>query len=550
MAILSSILPSNDKDFQTTIGLLITRDGVVVSQFSKKNAAIDKSSAVQLPEDTFNADLDILEKPDNLKYAIKSAIQSAGLKRVSKVHLGLPATLLRLVDMPKMDNNALSVSLPNEAERFKAFENTDAVVDFKALDLNQQSNSEMTVLLAASREDTFNEIIQILKTLKIKPVSVSLEPLETLRGMAATGVLDSLIQQLDQNTLWGIVFADHNMARFMVWQSETLVELREISMPSAPLNSNTPDMLVIDDLADEMLRTAKKEKPAIWLTINLSNEIQKHLTERLQCPVTSVPYGNAVNIHTAIPLAGIGLAMRSIVNFPFSLNLVNGLNKRSEQATQDTTTSAALQDKASESPQWLIPAGLTSLASAGALCFVLYLMTMMTANELPGLTTDVSQLNVELTALKVQENELRQQLKIDAALKEQIYSTKAKNNAFLKLTNTLTGFTPKDLWLQTITVDNALKFAGKALSHKSIIYFAKRFDEAAVTETVLVDTIEEDRLGVHRVYNFEVSGKLHWDTATVRDAFVNNTETEAELDTAVTFSPDNEAEAMTDDLGV
>lgn len=96
---------------------------------------------------------------------------------VKTVNLSMPATLLRVVDMPKMGAQELYLSLSSEAERYKSFDDTEAIVDFHVLPaLATTSPNMQRVIFGAVRKDTFLALRRACQVARVRPGAVDIEP--------------------------------------------------------------------------------------------------------------------------------------------------------------------------------------------------------------------------------------------------------------------------------------------------------------------------------------------------------------------------------------
>lgn len=523
-----SVSKSKKKTKPTYAGLSITQHQIELAVFSQKSLAIEKSFSVPVPSGLFHPEHDMIQNPELLKKLLSDVLSRAKLKP-AKVHLSLPGTLLRMVDMPKMDTASLYVSLSNEAERYKLFDDTEAIVDFVLLDsLPVTANNLVPLVLGATRKDSLSIYLKCLKELKVKPVSIGLEPLNVLRGMAGSGVLDSLVQQIGSEANWGITLVEDGRVRFMVWRVDQLLELRELTMDTQAFASATPAAAIVDDLAEEMQRTSKKNKPTIWLTYNMPEAMQNCLANKIDVPVTPVPMGNAVTVlQQPITLAALGAAMTSIVPFPFDLDLSEGAQSVASTVAAVNTGSGDDAGKKAAAT-WLMPLGGAILALGGIVSFILFLMATMTAQQIAPLQSDVDSIKMEVAGLKNRESELSKKAQLDQLLLSRIKLAKAKNHAFVSLTEDLKHNIPKELWLQSLTVGDTMEMLGKALTHKPVIYFAKSFDLTPYAKGIKIDSIMENRVGANLVYDFEISGTLNL-----------NEETQSITDNATEQPPDN-----------
>src|SRR5690606_9420994 len=109
------------------------------------------------------------------------------------------------------------------------------------------------VVFGAVRSDTLALYRKILvRDLKLKLASISLEPLNILRGMAGTGVLDSLVQQIGADAYWGTIFVEPGRLRISLWQGSKLLELRETHIDTSEFAVTTSDSIIVEDVLEEL----------------------------------------------------------------------------------------------------------------------------------------------------------------------------------------------------------------------------------------------------------------------------------------------------------
>ncbi|MBY0402703.1 MAG: pilus assembly protein PilM, partial [Cyanobacteria bacterium] len=306
---------------QTFLGISISSHKVEVASIQPSRDVettphkIIKSVSYTLADGILSFGGDVVQDPNALGQIISSLVDQ--VKPKSRVaHLSIPGTLLRFTEMPKMQPKELYLSLSSEAERYKIFDDTEAAVDFSVLDIPGTPANQQKLVFGAVRNDTLNAYKQILKIAKIKIASIDLEPLNVLRGMAGTAVLNSLVQQIGPTAFWGTILVEPERVRLLLWQGSNLVDLREFQM-------GDPNSYVISDLLDEIQRTTKTNQPAIWLTYRMPEVADKILSERLNIPVRSCLIGPAITQDQPdLMVSTVGTALRSLVSFPFDFDIL------------------------------------------------------------------------------------------------------------------------------------------------------------------------------------------------------------------------------------
>lgn len=495
-------------------GLSISQHTAELAVFSPKAMAIESAASIPIPPGIFDQDGDTVYNPELLKELLSQLVRSVKPKP-SMVHLSLPGTLLRLVEMPKMEAAGLYVSLSSEAERYKVFDNAEAVVDFAPNPNAQVPAGQQQVVFGAVRSDTLGHYLKILKGLKIKPASVTLEPLTVLKAMAGTGVLDGLVQQIGTDAHWGMIFVEPTRVRLSIWQCDHLVELRETAMDTREFSTATADSIATEDLLEEIRRTTKAIQPMIWLSHNLPPAMQQVLSEKMGMPIHNAPLGQALTMEQPLELSTVGAALSSMVPFPFDFNIMAGISKSGAEVPTSGPP-AGLED-ASDGGTSLIPIGIGSLLVGGLASAGLFIAAMLSGQQIPPLESQRDTIKMEVSSLQARQQELRKRAELDQSLLAMIQKAKVRNHVYVALTDDLKNKTPEKIWIRSLEVNEALELSGKALSHQSVINFARTFDDPAYTRDIVIKSIKEGRLGGALVFDFVIRGGVNLDPAILDD---------------------------------
>ena len=493
-------------------GLSITHSAVELVVFSPKSMAVEQAFLLPLPPGLFDMEMDTVRDVSLLKDQIAQVLAMAN-PRPMAVHLSVPGTLMRIVETPKMDEAALYLSLSSEAERYKTFDHTEAAVDFVPVPNPYLPANTQQLMLGAMRRDSLETYLKILRELKVKLASVSLEPVNILRGLATSGVLDALVKQIGPENSWGMIFVEASRVRFTLWRADRLVEFRELVMDTSEFKNANINMLVVEDLLEEVRRTTKNEIPSVWLTSNMPVEMERMLSQRLQVPMRSAPMGNALTMPDSVRLSGLGAATSSQVPFPFDLDILEGVRASGTMGSMGVDKTES-QDGGS-APDLLIPAGLGSIGLGLVATVILYAMAFFSGLGLPELQTKVDSLKTEVLGLRVQEKTLRSKVNLNMELQNVLRQAKARTSVYVALTNELKEKTPTDqVWIQALKVvtvgdSSPLELTGKALNHQSVINFARSFDDVPYTKAVLIDAITEGKLSGNLIYDFKLSGSIN-----------------------------------------
>lgn len=500
------------------VGLSITRRAVELAVFSPKTMAIEESFSTPIPAGVFDVDGDNILDPILLRELIGHAIRSVKPKPLA-VHLSLPGSLLRMVEMPKMDPSGLYVSLASEAERYKSFDNTEAIVDFVLSDNPDLPANHQQLVFGAVRSDSLGHYLRILKELRVKPASISLEPLDILRGLAGTGILDGMVQQIGTEAYWGMIFVEPTRIRLSLWQADRLIELRETQIETAEFSTAHDDAIIVEDMLEEMRRTTKNTQPSLWLTHNMPPAMERILSSRLNTPFHVAPLGNAIQMKEQLQLSTLGSALSSVVQFPFDFDLSVGLSK----AGGIPMASGADMSAGGEGSDvnWLVPAGVASIVIFGLITAGLFALSSYTAMQLPDLQKKRDNAKLAVANLETRQRELKKKVELDQTLLELVNKARIRNHVYVALTQDLAEKTPEKVWIHSMKVNDSMELSGKALSHQSVINLARSFDKSNYSKAILINSIKEGRLNGTLVYDFKIGGSVYLNPALLDEAAAN-----------------------------
>lgn len=500
MAMLKSKKQSN-----VFLGIALSHGAIELTSFNPGTQKIEVAAAVELNP----GELD----DENVLIGKCQALFSQVTIPVKEAHLTVPGALLRLIEMPKMPTKELYMALSSEAERYKIFDGTEAVVDFTTLPVTEASapNSQQ-VVFGALREDQLNRWMSVFQSLKIKIVSVSNNLSNVHRAMAGSGVLDGLLQQAGENAYWGVLYRGLSHVWFVLWQGNTLVELREVNMQMAGLETAEPDIqaMIYGDLSDELIRTAKHvDSIAVWLTYGFSEQQNLILAEKAGQSVRQAFVGPVFEYEAYASLPAVGAAMTSVVDYPFGLDFLTGSSQLGK--VQASTKSAEVVGPESSSPLPTIIIGLGILVTvlSVALWGVLSLYDwfgvgkqLANAEKLKvEKTQEKTQLDAEIQTLTVKEG---QQLAIINLIKR----VQHRDRLYPEFLADLTDITPSDVWVYDATLGNNFSVRGKGISHQSVILFARQFDPLTFVKNVSIESVLEESTNDGQVrFDFEIKGQ-------------------------------------------
>jgi Tfp pilus assembly PilM family ATPase len=455
-----------------------------------------------------------------------SSVMSAALSEVKaksrQVHLCIPATLLRVTEMPIMQPKELYLSLTSEAERYKTFDETESVVDFSLQDNPPPAPGQSRVVFNAVRGDTLAAYKMACVKAKIKIASIDIEPMHVLRGMAGSGVLDSLVTQIGQAAFWGTLFVEPERIRLALWQGNILYELREVQMDTREFALADPNTMAANDLFDEIQRTIKTNVPSIWLTYRMPAAMDQVLAQRFNVPVRAAMIGPGVAADKpTLQVSTVGASLRNLVEFPFDfdINSSGKLYAAPKQASPGQTDAVVGLMTVLGGIGML----LSLLAWGGLALFTQFALTPQLTEK----QTQVDSITAEISSVQSQIDQISGTADYYSFAKEVLNKTKARNQAFVEFIADLRRKTPPALWVYQVKLNDKdmVIFQGKTTDHQSVLNLAKSFDEVRYANTIRVRYIAEDKIGATPVFRFVITGSIKADPS-----IMNVEETKAPLD--------------------
>lgn len=430
-----------------------------------------------------------------------------------EVSLSVPSTLLRVVELPKMEREEYYISLASEAERFRAFDNTEAIVEFEALE-GASSPSLQRLVFAAVRKDSYFAYKQAAKAAKIKLAGISLDTVQIFKAFMGTGVLKGIVEQVGHaNFLWGSIMQEFDRLRFFLWRGSKIIEIREVTMSGQLLDAAQEDSLILNDLITEVRRTiqaAKIEAPLFWLTSRLSFVVVQALQQVLQVPVQSIQYHESLQVDRAdIGLVVIGTCFSGFTNEPFRLNFLEntGANQGYASGLGGEFNLGYLEgiDLA-----YFKKVGIPSLAASLVLVlgvwFLLLTFNQVQAKKLKEITTLSQGGDAQLEQFKKESSNLKQIYNLNQSILQVASQSKQTNKTVLSVLNDLQLLTPNTMWFSDIIFDKELKISGYALKQQEIIEFTQTFEKKAYAHDIVIHHINERIINGNRAFNFTLAG--------------------------------------------
>lgn len=169
------------------VGLDIGTDSIKVAEakFARDGITISGLGIARTPEGVF--DNELIVDPKALGQAIKALLAESGVKTkkcVSSVS-GSSQVVVRVISVPKMNQDELAETMKWEVERHVPFSPQEVVMDFQPLNLPSAdpAASEMDILLAVAQQQLIDSHVEALLEAGLKPVAIDVESLAASRAL-------------------------------------------------------------------------------------------------------------------------------------------------------------------------------------------------------------------------------------------------------------------------------------------------------------------------------------------------------------------------------
>ncbi|MCE2930431.1 MAG: hypothetical protein LW809_03460 [Vampirovibrionales bacterium] len=436
-----------------------------------------------------------------------------------KVHLSIPCTLLRLMELPKMEREEYYVFLASEAERFRAFDNTEAVVAFEEIgDAVNVANQKL--IYSAVRKDTFLRYQKAAADAKIQLLSIEVEPIQVIRSMIATGIMSSIAEQAEDTSFcWGSMMHEFDRLRFFIWRGRNLIDIREITLSGQVLANANENPVVLSDLVNELHRTVvavKPFEPLFWFAHRLNYVLLQHLQHEIGVNFRSFEVPNSLQVDRAdIGVVAVGGCFIELEPQPYSLNFLDKrspYNKSKSSFSFESFSASSLQGvdfKNNLLMTLVLPCILGSCAIVG----IAWLTTMSinTSNEhqQQEAAKNKVQLEASIARLKDQIDYYERSNQLSAKILLIANESKGVNNILLGLLNDIQNL-PPSLWFSEVGYDKNISITGNAIRHEDILDLTNQLEERHYGQNFVLHYIREEEVSSEKplIYSFMLGGLL------------------------------------------
>lgn len=483
----------------TNVGITINTEWIELVQLSRNLKSTEKSIKLPMPMATIDPSGDKLRDPHTLATSLAAMVAELNAKpAIKEVHVAVPGTLVRIVEMPKIPKNELILALTSEAERYAIFNDTEALVDYEVI--SEEPDERQKIILVALRKDTVANYKEAFEIAKLKITSLEVETIASLRGFKYSGALETVLSEVGDQP-WGSIHFGPERIRIGVWHYDQIKNWREVLLDTSDLNAMGEDAPVIQDLIEEVRRTIGMTRPAMWVTYGIAEALSLKLTSRLGAPVKPMLIGENFTLDDPkLTLAAIGTATKSYEPFPAFINIKPAVD--------------------AESSGELLGAFKIMLASAVILAILITVaiiammgISWILKGQLNSTNENITKQTQNITTLDTEVKDLQKRASIDTELVNRVNSTIKMNESLSNITNAIKDRIPPNLWIDEIKLTDNIEITGKSLDYNSIVLFSKNFDVNEEFEgqkspiiNMAIGDIEEEIVENARQYKFKIIG--------------------------------------------
>lgn len=449
----------------TKVGISIGTEWIELVLLANDLKTVQKSVKVPMPMATMDPTGDRLRDPQTLATSIAAMLAELNVKPpVKAIHVTVPGTLVRIVEMPKIPKNELLLALVSEAERYAVFNDTEALVDYEVI--SEEPDERQKIILVALRKDTVAGYKEAFDMAKVKISTLEVETISSLRGLKYSGKLEEILEEVNDQA-WGTIHFEPERIRIAVWHYDQIKNWREVLLDTSDLRIMGEEAPVIQDLVEEVRRTIGMTRPAKWLTYGIPETLAASLTSRLGAPVQSMMPGSNINLDDPkLSLAAVGVSCKSYDKFPAFINIV---------------PVADGEDSGELLPSFkimMVVAVILAVLFVG-ITIVLKGITWWADSNYQTASQEVNKTSQELATLTTKKNELEQKVKVSNDLASRLNRIIKHNGSISKITDAVRDNIPSNVWLDKVTITSGnVDIEGQSIDYDSIYKFSKNFEDS------------------------------------------------------------------------
>lgn len=240
----------------SVVGLNIGADSIKAVELTGKGNSAFISALGSIPTPPDSVSDGVVMNSTALSRAIKLLFKQSGIKTrnvISSVS-GTSSLVVRVIEVPRMSDNELTDNMKVDLDRYIPFAPNEVRHSFVALrELPSDPDSpNMEVLLAAARNETIDQHVDVLDDSKLRPVAIDVEPLAAARSVVYSSDSDAPLVSGDYAVATALINIGSLSTEISVLRGDIVVFTRTI-----PSGGNAFTQAVADSIG---LATAEAEE--------------------------------------------------------------------------------------------------------------------------------------------------------------------------------------------------------------------------------------------------------------------------------------------------
>lgn len=229
------------------VGLNIGADSIKAVELQGRGSSVYVSALGSIPTPADSLSDGVVMNSMALARAIKQLWKEAGIKSrnvVSSVS-GTSSLVVRVIEVPRMSDNELTDNMKVDLDRYIPFAPNEVRHSFVALrELPSDPDSpDMEVLLAAARNETIDQHIDVLDDSKLRPAAIDVEPLAAARSVIFAGNDDAPIVSSEYSTATALINIGALSTEISVLRGDVMVFTRTVPGGSGAFTQALADNL-------------------------------------------------------------------------------------------------------------------------------------------------------------------------------------------------------------------------------------------------------------------------------------------------------------------
>lgn len=232
----------------TVVGVNIGNSSIKAVELKVKANEIELTAMAMVPTPEESISNGVIMSVTALANALRDLFKEGGFssRHVVSSVAGTGALVVRVIEVPEMDDKELASNMKVDADRYIPFPPSEVIMDFKALrELPRDpASGNMEVLLAAAQREVIDLHVGVLQAAKLNPAAVDVEPLAAARAViyGARGTGES--GAIDYRDVSAIMNIGATGTEISVLRGDILVFTRAI-----PIGGNIITQQIVDNLA-------------------------------------------------------------------------------------------------------------------------------------------------------------------------------------------------------------------------------------------------------------------------------------------------------------